>query len=65
MSVKEIRKGTGLSQAKFAAMFCIPLRTLQSWEQNVRVPPQYVVYMLQELVLAKNLTKGVNQYDYI
>jgi len=34
VDVRLIRRGTGLSQAKFAAAFGINRRTLQDWEQR-------------------------------
>jgi len=36
--VKQIRKATGLSQAKFAAMIDVQLGTLRNWEQGRRDP---------------------------
>lgn len=38
MSVKEIRKATGLSQARFAQMIDVQIATLRNWEQGRRVP---------------------------
>lgn len=46
MTIKELRESTGLSQSKFAEKYHIPVGTLQHWEQGVRKPPEYVVYML-------------------
>jgi putative transcriptional regulator len=37
-SVAEIREEYGLSQAKFAALIGISVRTLQNWEQGRRQP---------------------------
>ncbi len=37
-SVRSIRKKTGLSQAKFAALLGVSVRTLQDWEQQRRAP---------------------------
>lgn len=34
MSVKEIRKRTGLTQKKFSELYHIPLETLRSWESS-------------------------------
>lgn len=45
--IKAIRAKTGLSQVKFAAQFGIPTRTLEHWEAGTRVPPEYVVNLLQ------------------
>ena len=36
--VRSIRKKTGLSQAKFAALLGVSVRTLQDWEQERRAP---------------------------
>jgi putative transcriptional regulator len=36
--VRSIREKTGLSQAKFAALLGVSVRTLQDWEQQRRAP---------------------------
>ena len=38
LPVKEIRKATGLTQAKFAALIDVHLGTLRNWEQGRRDP---------------------------
>lgn len=48
--IKELRQRTGLSQAKFAKKFFIPLSTYEHWEMNIRKPPIYVIKMI-ELIL--------------
>ena len=53
MTIKELRESTGLSQSQFAEKFHIPVGTLQHWEQGVRKPPEYVLYMLYELINTK------------
>ena len=37
-SVREIRTKTGLSQARFASLLGVSVRTLQDWEQGRRAP---------------------------
>jgi putative transcriptional regulator len=37
-SVSSIREKTGLSQAKFAKLLGVSVRTLQEWEQGRRAP---------------------------
>jgi len=37
-SVTQIREGTGLSQARFAQLLGVSVRTLQEWEQGRRSP---------------------------
>ena len=51
-SVAAIRKGTGLSQAQFAALLGVSVRTLQEWEQGRRAPSGAARTLL--LVAAKN-----------
>jgi putative transcriptional regulator len=36
--VASVRKGTGLSQARFAGLLGVSVRTLQDWEQGRRAP---------------------------
>lgn len=38
LHVKEIRKATGMTQAKFAALIDVQLGTLRNWEQGRREP---------------------------
>lgn len=37
-SVKQLRKRTGLSQPKFAALLHVDVGTLRNWEQGIREP---------------------------
>lgn len=48
LSVADIRAHTGLTQAAFAARFCIPIRTVQNWELRGGCPP-YVRLMMARL----------------
>ena len=51
-SVAAIRERTGLSQAKFAALLGVSVRTLQEWEQGRRAPSGAARTLL--MVAAKN-----------
>lgn len=51
-SVSSIRERTGLSQAKFAALLGVSVRTLQEWEQGRRAPSGAARTLL--MVAAKN-----------
>ncbi len=50
MKVSELRAMTGLSQKQFADLFDIPVRTLQDWEQERRLPPPYVPGMMLKIL---------------
>lgn len=50
MTIKEIRKRTGLSQVKFAEQYSIPRRTIEAWESENREPADYLVSLLWRAV---------------
>ena len=64
MSVRErlkaLREETGLSQAKFAKKFEIPVHTYESWEMEIRTPPEYVIRMI-ELILTYEEGNDANE----
>ena len=63
MTIKEIRLLTGLSQAEFSKKYNIPKRTLQDWEYDKRIPPVYVVELLEFKVKSdfKNVHHSENE----
>jgi putative transcriptional regulator len=50
--VAAVREATGLSQAKFAELLGVPVRTLQEWEQGRRAPSGAARTLLR--IAAKN-----------
>lgn len=48
---KGIRAMTGLSQRAFAEKYQIPRRTIEDWETGRGAPPDYVLNMLERIVL--------------
>lgn len=48
--IAKICETYGLKQTELARRFGIPLRTLQNWHAGVRIPPEYVVRMMIELL---------------
>lgn len=47
LDVKAIRNKTGLSQARFAVLMGVSVRTLQNWEQGHRTPQGPAVSLLR------------------
>ncbi len=47
LDIKRIRKGYNLTQAQFAAMLGISVRTLRNWEQGRRVPEGPAMVLLR------------------
>ena len=46
---REFLQLLGLSQAKCSRRFCIPLRTIEDWAGDRRMPPSYLRLMMAEL----------------
>ncbi len=57
MTIKEIRKITGLTQRRFCEKYHVPLSTLRQWEQANREPPGYVLELL-EFKVREDLKNG-------
>jgi DNA-binding transcriptional regulator YiaG len=47
MDIKALCSRANLSQSKFATAVGIPVRTIQKWEQGERMPPDYVVKLIE------------------
>ena len=45
--LRKIREMTGYTQSKFADVYEIPVRTIKSWEMGDRIPPTYVLNLLE------------------
>jgi len=51
MSMRDIRKNSGITQAAFAQKFLIPRRTVENWDRGVNTPPEYV-----KILIAKSMS---------
>ena len=49
--IKHIRNLTAMTQAKFSDVYKIPKRTLEDWERGINKPPEYVVNLLEKLIV--------------
>ena len=52
MTIKEARIAAGLTQKQMSELFDIPLRTIESWEAEVRRPPAYVEKLIIEKLIS-------------
>lgn len=53
MTIKEIRKQTGMTQAEFAEYFGISVRTIEAWESR-REAPEYLVKLMEYKLRKEN-----------
>lgn len=66
MNIREMRTLLNDTQTSFAQRYEIPFRTIQNWESGERVPPKYVIKLLEERVradLINRKTTEVPGYD--
>lgn len=52
MTIKEARIAAGLTQKQMSDLFGIPLRTIESWEAEVRKPPEYVERLVVDKLIS-------------
>lgn len=50
VSISDLRSLIGLSRSEFSRRYGIPIRTLEDWEAGRRIPPEYVVSLLERVV---------------
>ena len=46
IKIKELRESVGMTRKEFAEYTGIPIRTLEDWEAERRIPPAYVPRLL-------------------
>ena len=61
-NVKDLRERFGLTREQFCDAFCIPYRTLQSWELGLRRCPLYVFRMMEMLLELSERTGGLEAF---
>lgn len=57
MTIKELRKATGMSQKAFGEHFGIPYRTIQNWEGGQRSCPIYLLELMKYKLEKEDLIK--------
>lgn len=55
MTIKELRKASGLTQQAMSDALHISKRTIEDWETGRRTPPEYVVELIKYYLEHENL----------
>ncbi|WP_264229371.1 nucleotidyltransferase domain-containing protein [Acholeplasma laidlawii] len=65
-NIHTIRENLGLTQTEFSNKLNIPVKSIRNWEQNIRVPSDYIVEMIVDCILRKKLEDNtINDEKYI
>lgn len=56
-NIQDLRHKTSMSQSEFAKYFNIPVRTLQNWEQGYQKPANYIVEMIEKILVFEKKIK--------
>lgn len=62
---QELRKETGLSQARMASAYGIKTRTLENWESGTRIPPEHDKLFVSYIVFLEIMNRKENTDDDI
>ena len=55
MTIKELRIATKMTQREFAVFLGVPYRTIQNWEGEKRIPPDYIVRLIEYRLRSEKL----------
>ena len=55
LKIKDIRERSGLSRGEMCKLLGVPYRTLQNWELGERIPPEYLVELIDFRVRHREL----------
>lgn len=62
VDIKDLRERYQLTRQQLADLFCIQLRTVQSWELGQRNCPLYVFRMMEELLEVYRLSGALEGF---
>lgn len=60
--IKDLRERYQLTRQQFSDLFCVPVRTVQSWELGDRSCPLYVYRMMEELLEVYRLSGALEGF---
>lgn len=58
MTIKALRKASGMTQRAFSEYFGIPKRTIEDWEAERRKCPAYLLELMEYKLRNEGITKG-------
>ncbi|MDY0100622.1 MAG: nucleotidyltransferase domain-containing protein [Bacilli bacterium] len=63
-SIQTVRENLGLTQVEFARLVNIPVKSIRNWEQNIRVPADYIIELVLDYVLRLKHDQEQFQEDF-
>ncbi len=65
-NIQTVRENLELTQVELSKILNIPVKTIRNWEQNIRVPSDYIVELIIDRILRQQREETLkNNDDYI
>lgn len=65
-NIQTVRENLGLTQTELSNILNIPVKSIRNWEQNLRVPSDYMVELIVDRALRNELENSLtNNVNYI
>ncbi len=62
MTIKELRKASGMTQQQFSDYFNIPKRTIENWEGEKRKCPEYLLELMKYKLEKEGVIDGTENF---
>ena len=56
-NIQILRENLGYSQVDFANILNIPVKSIRNWEHNIRIPSDYIIELITDVILRKENDK--------
>lgn len=63
-TINEIREYLNITKVEFSKLYHIPIRTVTDWESGKRLPPAYIVELLEYAALTSGLSYTTAPLEY-
>lgn len=62
-NIQMVRENLGLTQIELSNILNIPVKTIRNWEQNIRIPSDYIVELIVDTILRQQREETLKNDD--
>ncbi len=62
-NIQMVRENLGLTQIELSNILNIPVKTIRNWEQNIRIPSDYIVELIIDTILRQQREETLKNDD--